>query len=531
MSITSIIIVSDEGSIARATIESALAAAAYAGLQGLEVRTIVVADRPTSETVAALEPYEPLLKIIEVDAGDLGVTRNHAVSVADGDFVAFLDGDDLWTKRWLWAAYRVAVGDGNERVIVHPQYNVIFGGGEDHIYEHISTRDPLFDARYLIFSNYWLSLSFSRKTNYLSHPYSRNRVSAGFGYEDWKWNCDTIRAGYEHIVAPGTYHLIRRRHRSLRQRSNLANCLMTPSPRFFDVIKSRVPSDDRDIIVQSQEATKMEGRSVSAASISKSVAETRRHIFQSFWWGGSITPYEALCMRSFVDHGHSYHLYTYAPDLNVPDGVVVRDAAEVLPREDYFEYTGPGRDSPSAFSNLFRYKLLAAQGGWWVDTDVICLSGQISPCNLFFALESDDIVNGAVLYFGQAHPVMIRCFGEVLEIRGRAQWGDLGPRLITKVLRDCGLISQARPKDSCYAVGWRDALDLLDPSQADSIIERTKFSPFIHLWNEIYRRGGIDKTLRPVPGSFLRQIADRHPVEGWRGDTEAARPENIELTK
>ena len=530
MSITSIIIVSDEGSIARATIESALAAAAYAGLRGLEVRTIVVADRPTSETVAALEPYEPLLKIIEIDAGDLGVGRNHAVSMADGEFVAFLDGDDLWTKRWLWEAYRVAAGDGNERVIVHPQYNVIFGGGEDHIYEHISSRDPSFDARYLIFSNYWLSLSFSRTTTYLSHPYSRNRLSAGFGYEDWKWNCDTIRAGYEHIVAPGTYHLIRRRHRSLRQRSNLAHCLMTPSPRFFDVMKSAVPADSRNTAVASREA-KTEGHSVSAVSISKSLAQTRRHVFQSLWWGDSITPYEAVCMRSFIDHGHGYHLYSYAPDLKVPDGVVLRDAAELLPKADYFEYTGPGRDSPSAFSNLFRYKLLATHGGWWVDTDVICLSDQISPCNHFFAFESDDIVNGAVLYFGPADPVMIRCFGEVLAIRGHAEWGDLGPRLITKVLRDCGLIAQARPKDSCYAVGWKDALDLLDPSQADSIIERTKSAPFIHLWNEIYRRGGIDKTLRPAPGSFLRQIADRHPVEGWRGEAAAARPENIELTK
>ena len=527
MSVTSIIIVSDEGSIARATIESALAAAAYAGLRGLEVRTIVVADRPTTETVAALEPYEPLLKIIEIDAGDLGAGRNHAVSMADGEFVAFLDGDDLWTKRWLWEAYRVAADDDNERVIVHPQYNVIFGGGEDHIYEHISSRDPLFDARYLIFSNYWLSLSFSRKTTYLSHPYSRNRLSAGFGYEDWKWNCDTIRAGYEHIVAPGTYHLIRRRHRSLRQRSNLANCLMTPSPRFFDVKKPRLPTDAQNVTAQLQEAETWRcSVTVPATPISGSLAETRRHAFQSLWWGDSITPYEAVCMRSFIDHGHSYHLYSYAPDLKVPDGVVLRDAAELLPKADYFEYTGPGKGSPSAFSNLFRYKLLATHGGWWVDTDVICLTNQISPCNHFFALESDGIVNGAVLYFGPADPVMIRCFGEVLAIRGHTEWGDLGPRLITRVLRDCGLIAQAQPKDSCYAVGWKDALDLLDPSQADSIIARTKSAPFIHLWNEIYRRGGIDKTLRPAPGSFLRQIADRHPVEGWRGEAEAVRPEN-----
>lgn len=519
MLITSIIIVSDEGSIARPTIESALEAAAYAGLRGLEVRTMVIADRPTSDTIAALEPYESRLRIVKIDVGDLGTGRNHGASIAGGDFVAFLDGDDLWTKRWLWEAYCVATANNNERVIVHPQYNVIFGGGEDHIYEHISTGDPSFDARYLIFSNYWLSPSFSRTTTYLSHPYSRNRIDLGFGYEDWKWNCDTIHAGYEHLIAPGTYHLIRRRHRSLRQRSNMANCLMTPSPRFFDATESRPPHNGQHINPPLRRAA---STPVSTLPVSNTVTQTPRHIFQSFWWGGSITPYEALCMRSFIDHGHSYHLYTYALDLKVPNGVILRDAAELLPKEDYFEYDGPGRGSPSAFSNIFRYKLLAIIGGWWVDADVICLSGQIPLCEHFFAFESDSIVNGAVLYFPPSHPVMIRCLGEALAARDRAQWGDLGPRLITELLQQQGLINQAQPQYSCYALDWKDALDILDPSQTSSIIERTKSAPFVHLWNEIYRRSGVDKTLRPAPGSFLRLMADRHPVEGWRDDAELA---------
>ena len=285
MSITSIINVSSEGSIARASAESALAAAAYAQARNLKVRTIVVADRPTPDTIAALEPYEPQVEIVEIDAGDLGLARNHGASLADGDFVAFLDGDDLWTKRWLWAAHGTASADGNEQAIIHAQYNVIFGCGEDHIYEHISSRDPLFDPRYLIFGNYWLSPSFGRTAAYLSCRYQANRLGSGFGYEDWKWNCDTLRAGYEHLIAPNTYHLIRRRHRSLRQQSIIANCLMTPSPRFFDRAEPLAAASQRKPGIAPPAATRSREAQDPLAAPALKPAPAGRHVFQSFWWG------------------------------------------------------------------------------------------------------------------------------------------------------------------------------------------------------------------------------------------------------
>src|SRR5262249_54280435 len=38
-----------------------------------------------------------------------------------------------------------------------------------------------------------------------------------------------------------------------------------------------------------------------------------------------------------------------------------------------YQAEGFGKGSPSAFSNYFRYKLLAEKGGWWIDTDVVRL--------------------------------------------------------------------------------------------------------------------------------------------------------------
>src|SRR4051794_2405253 len=95
-----------------------------------------------------------------------------------------------------------------------------------------------------------------------------------------------------------------------------------------------------------------------------------KHLFQSFWWG-PLSPYERLCLNSFIDRGHTFDLYTYDPNLAVPAGVQLLDAAAILDQSEFFVYDNePGRGSPSAFANLFRYKLLRDKGGWWVDTDV-----------------------------------------------------------------------------------------------------------------------------------------------------------------
>jgi glycosyltransferase involved in cell wall biosynthesis len=230
--ISCIVNVHDEGSLSRATLESALAAIGAARQSKLEIELVIVADTPTGDTREVLAGFQDRARIVDVRCGDLGLSRNHGVQSASGEFVAFLDGDDLWTRGWLVQAHQAAAG--RPQCIVHPHYNLIFGCGEDHIYEHVDMADPGFDPRYLIFDNYWLSPTFARRSIFQRVPYSRNAIGSGFGFEDWKWNCDTFRAGCEHIVAKDTLMLIRRRYRSLRQRSVLAKCLMTPSARFFE---------------------------------------------------------------------------------------------------------------------------------------------------------------------------------------------------------------------------------------------------------------------------------------------------------
>ena len=48
-------------------------------------------------------------------------------------------------------------------------------------------------------------------------------------------------------------------------------------------------------------------------------------IIQSLWIGESLGKMEQLSAKSFIDHGHTYHLYTYGKVENIPEGVIVKD--------------------------------------------------------------------------------------------------------------------------------------------------------------------------------------------------------------
>jgi hypothetical protein len=243
-----------------------------------------------------------------------------------------------------------------------------------------------------------------------------------------------------------------------------------------------------------------------------------RHHFQSFWAGGALTPYEMLCLRSFIDHGHTFDLYTFETGLRVPNGVSVRAASEILSPEEFFVYEeGIGKGSPAAFSNRFRYELLGRKGGWWVDTDVVCLRSDIPVFAEFFAAEDETVVNVAVLFFEPRHPLMSRCADEARRMGRHIRWGDTGPFLFTRMVTELGFYDRIRPIESCYSVRHYRASDILRPSCFGDLSERTTSSLFVHLYNGSLALRGVDKTKAPPAGSMLHAWLTRHPVDGWLG--------------
>ena len=72
------------------------------------------------------------------------------------------------------------------------------------------------------------------------------------------------------------------------------------------------------------------------------------NIIQSLWVGGELSKMEQLCAKSFVDNGHTYHLYTYGDVKNIPEGVIIKDGNEIVDKSEIFRYKN---GSFSAFSN------------------------------------------------------------------------------------------------------------------------------------------------------------------------------------
>jgi hypothetical protein len=188
------------------------------------------------------------------------------------------------------------------------------------------------------------------------------------------------------------------------------------------------------------------GKPVAARALADESRSLRRR-FQSFWHGGVLSPYEQFCLKSFVDCGYTVDLYTYDLALAVPAGVRVRDAAELISPDEVFVYQaeGFGKGSPSAFSNYFRYKLLVEKGGWWIDTDVVCLTDRIPVVDEFFARQDNDIVACGTMYFEPRHPVMVQCLEQARKLGRAVKWGDTGPHLLTRVLEERGCVDRALP--------------------------------------------------------------------------------------
>ena len=213
-----------EGALAAVTYRNFENVCAAAEERGLVVERIVMLDRPDARTRVVFDGATPELRIVETDFGDQGAVRNLAATLAAGEYLAFIDGDDLWGGNWLHEAHRFLAASP-DNVIAHPEFCRFFSGVQS-VFVNIDQEDPAFREDFLRHANYYDAMCMARRTTHLAFPYCKRRIRDGFAFEDWHWNCETIAGGQVHKIVPDTIHFKRRRQTSQTMQASGNRSLM-----------------------------------------------------------------------------------------------------------------------------------------------------------------------------------------------------------------------------------------------------------------------------------------------------------------
>jgi hypothetical protein len=249
------------------------------------------------------------------------------------------------------------------------------------------------------------------------------------------------------------------------------------------------------------------------------------------FWHGPMSWLETLCATSFVRQGHRVEVYGYERIEGLPEGVVWRDAAEILPRDKLVFYKGRG--TPGVFSDYFRMSLLKAERGIWADLDVYCVRPIAEPPAYLMGWEREGSVNGAVLLLPAQSELLGKLLavfteekrpllephlpiGRRLEVAARRlmgqavppeymQYGATGPFALTHYTRALGLLGQVQPREVFYPVRYEEIPHLMQAgSRLDDYVRPETLA--VHIWrSQITNRGRAEMPM-PVADSALGRL-------------------------
>lgn len=231
-----------------------------------------------------------------------------------------------------------------------------------------------------------------------------------------------------------------------------------------------------------------------------------------FWHGKALSLYERCSLLSFVQKGFYVQMWAYQP-FEVPDTVTLCDASTILPATDLQKYTQAGKKGDlAAFSDAFRYTLLKKQGGWWFDMDMLCLK-PVSEFERQFDERQpivigrldDHSLGGAVLRINQKH-LIDRIIRETEDQGSEFAWGEIGPKLLTRIVQSEKLDSFVANEKLFYSVHANSALELILPASLEKISSLCTDSFTLHFYNEFLSRWKIPKNVLPPRGSYLYNL-------------------------
>jgi glycosyltransferase involved in cell wall biosynthesis len=222
----------NETVVAGPTMRSAHLAVEFARARGFSVEQTILLDKATDATTQYFnQPRFDHWQRRVMDIGDLGLVRNAIVPETEGDYIAFLDADDLFSENWLAEALTtvMAGAERGEGLIASPELEVLFDRNLASV-RNLEQDSPLFTPYFLYLRGYYDSLCVAPRQAHLEVPYAHRDIANGLAYQDFQFAIETMSRGWKHVIVKDTIIFKRRRDASLVVESSARKAIIRSLP-------------------------------------------------------------------------------------------------------------------------------------------------------------------------------------------------------------------------------------------------------------------------------------------------------------
>ena len=142
----------------------------------------------------------------------------------------------------------------------------------------------------------------------------------------------------------------------------------------------------------------------------------------NFFWHGDISEIQKLCWNSFSNFHSNINIWCYDEIKDYEK--FCKDANQIIPQDELFYNNNPWGDINkkeliTPFADMFRYKLMNDIGGWYVDSDMICLKKlpkiNGTYLNSEYNQKNKKILINSVLYSEEINNIFGKMFRDIIK--------------------------------------------------------------------------------------------------------------------
>jgi hypothetical protein len=216
--------------------------------------------------------------------------------------------------------------------------------------------------------------------------------------------------------------------------------------------------------------------------------------FGSLWVGNPLSKVEQTALASFIYHKHSFTLFVYDMNMQVPNGVIKEDANKIIPESEIFKV----QDSYGPFADMFRYTMIQKTGLTWTDTDSICLRSDWDFGDYLFGFEEPGrLANGILRMPQDSELVNFLINNSVKYDKSKIVWSEIGPLLVTKGAKRLGVLKYAQEPKVFYPIHFWQWKKIWNKDYKQEVLDKCKDAHTLQIWNQFLNREGIDKNKLP----------------------------------